>query len=225
MDQAVNKAVKSAQGAPLLVSALVADALRKYALSPEFGQWARKIAKKMIDSADTADRQMWRKAGRELGKTIERELTEGDISARHQELMDEQVTLITSLPLEASQKVHKMVTKGIAEGMRPEKIIDDVHRLGEITRNRAKLIARTETGRAQANLTQARAEAIGSPGYIWRTMGDSAVRSDHEELDGKFFRWDDPPIADKRTGAKAHPGTIYNCRCVADVQLPAWMTQ
>lgn len=223
MDQAVNQAIKTAQGAPLFVSALVAESLRKYALSPEFGQWARKIAKKMLDSADTADRQMWQKAGRELGKSISRELREGDISARYNELMQEQVTLITSLPLEASEKVHKMVTKGLAEGARPEKIIDDVQRLGDITRNRAKLIARTETGRAQANLTQARAEAFGSPGYIWRTQHDSAVRDDHADLDGKFFRWDDPPIADQRTGARAHPKCIYNCRCEADVQLPEWM--
>lgn len=179
----------------------------------------------MIDSADTADRQMWRNAGRELGKSIERELTEGDISARYQELMDEQVTLITSLPLEASQKVHKMVTKGLAEGARPEKIIDDIQRLGDITRNRAKLIARTETSRAQANLTQARAEAMDSPGYIWRTMSDSAVRSDHEDLDGQFIRWDDPPIADQRTGAKAHAGCIYNCRCRMKVIPPDWMLE
>lgn len=223
VDQAVNQAVKTAQGAPLFVSALVAESLRKYALSPEFGQWARKVAKKMIDSADTADKQMWQKASRDLGRSISKELREGDISDRYHELMDEQVTLITSLPLDASQKVHEMVTKGVANGTRPEAIIDDIQRLGDITRNRAKLIARTETSRAQANLTQARAEAIGSPGYIWKTMHDSAVRSDHEDLDGKFFSWNDPPIADQRTGAKAHPGTIYNCRCWADVQLPAWM--
>lgn len=217
--------MKTAQANPFTVSILVTESLRRYAMSPQFATWAKKIARKMIESADTADRQTWRKAARTLGKSIEKELTEGDISARYHELMNEQVTLITSLPLEASEKVHRMVSKGLAEGQRPEKIYDEVNRLGEITRNRARLIARTETSRAQANLTQARAEAIGSPGYIWRTMGDSAVRSDHDELDGKFFTWDNPPIADSRTGARAHPGTIYNCRCVADVQLPTWMTK
>lgn len=225
MDQAVAKAVKTAQANPFTVSVLISESLRKYALSPQFATWAKNVARKMVESADTADRQTWRKAARTLGKSIERELQEGDISARYNELMEEQVTLITSLPIDAAEKVHQMVTKGIAEGQRPEKIYDDVNRLGEITRNRARLIARTETSRAQANLTQARAEAIGSPGYIWRTVGDSAVRSDHDELNGKFFTWDDPPVADKRTGERAHPGTIYNCRCTADVQLPAWMTQ
>ena len=225
VDQAVAKAVKTAQANPFTVSILVTESLRRYALSPEFGRWAKKIAKKMLDSADTNDRQMWQKASKELGQSISKELTESDISVRYDELMEEQVTLIKSLPLEASEKVHQMVKKGIAEGARPEKIIDDVQRLGEITRNRAKLIARTETSRAQAMLTQARAEAMGSPGYYWKTMGDSAVRSDHEDFDGQFIRWDDPPVADQRTGAKAHAGCIYNCRCQMRIVPAEWMME
>ncbi|MBT4932618.1 MAG: minor capsid protein [Rhodospirillaceae bacterium] len=45
--------------------------------------------------------------------------------------------------------------------------------------------------------------------YIWRTVGDSKVRSSHAELDGKVFSWDDPP-------EEGHPGEEYNCRCWAE---------
>lgn len=45
--------------------------------------------------------------------------------------------------------------------------------------------------------------------YIWRTSGDSKVRSTHAENDGKIFAWDSPP----ETG---HPGEDYNCRCWAE---------
>jgi len=44
--------------------------------------------------------------------------------------------------------------------------------------------------------------------YIWRTRGDSKVRSEHAERDGKVFEWDNPPEG-------GHPGEAPNCRCWA----------
>jgi SPP1 gp7 family putative phage head morphogenesis protein len=104
-----------------------------------------------------------------------------------------------------------------------------------VTRSRAELIARTETGRAASALTQARAEYIGSPGYLWRNANDYKVRPEigikhfaklntlakgsHRKLEGTFHRWDDPPIAGVN-GERAHPGSIYNCRCWAEPVLP-----
>lgn len=49
--------------------------------------------------------------------------------------------------------------------------------------------------------------------YIWRTAGDSKVRSAHADRNGKTFSWDDPPEG-------GHPGEAPNCRCRAeDVNL------
>lgn len=45
--------------------------------------------------------------------------------------------------------------------------------------------------------------------YIWRTRGDSKVRSEHAERDGKVFDWDNPPEG-------GHPGEAPNCRCTAE---------
>ncbi|MBF0246701.1 MAG: minor capsid protein [Alphaproteobacteria bacterium] len=42
--------------------------------------------------------------------------------------------------------------------------------------------------------------------YIWRTMGDSKVRSSHSEREGQVFSWDHPP-------AGGHPGEAPGCRC------------
>lgn len=174
----------------------------------------------MIESANNADKDEWRKTAASLGKSIAKELEEGDVSVKFNELQNEQVTLIKSLPLNAAQKVHEWTAKGIAQGQRVDAIVERIQGLGGLTRNRAKLIARTETARAQANLREARAVALGSEGYIWHTVGDSAVRDDHAELDGKFFKWTDPPIADQRSGVRSHPGGIYNCRCFAEVIFP-----
>lgn len=48
-----------------------------------------------------------------------------------------------------------------------------------------------------------------TPYYIWRTSGDSKVRSSHAANNGKIFAWDNPPP----TG---HPSEEYNCRCWAE---------
>ncbi len=45
--------------------------------------------------------------------------------------------------------------------------------------------------------------------YIWRTTGDSKVRSSHAGRNGKTFSWDAPPQG-------GHPGEAYNCRCRAE---------
>lgn len=45
--------------------------------------------------------------------------------------------------------------------------------------------------------------------YIWRTRGDSKVRSEHAERDGKVFEWNNPPEG-------GHPGEAPNCRCRAE---------
>ncbi len=43
--------------------------------------------------------------------------------------------------------------------------------------------------------------------YVWRTMQDAKVRTDHRYNDGRIFRWDDPDMF--------HPGEDYGCRCRA----------
>ena len=45
--------------------------------------------------------------------------------------------------------------------------------------------------------------------YIWRTAGDSKVRSSHADRNGKTYSWYDPPEG-------GHPGEAYNCRCRAE---------
>jgi len=88
---------------------------------------------------------------------------------------------------------------------------------GDVARSRALLIARTEVTRTATTLTQARAEHIGSEGYIWRTAGDGDVRPSHRAMNGKFVRWDSPPTLDNLTG---HAGCVPNCRCYAEPVIP-----
>ena len=88
---------------------------------------------------------------------------------------------------------------------------------GYVTKARARLSARTAGARTAMELTKARAQSVGSEGYIWRTVRDSDVRPSHKGMEGKFVRWDDPPTLDNLTG---HAGGLPNCRCYAEPIIP-----
>ncbi len=54
--------------------------------------------------------------------------------------------------------------------------------------------------------------------YIWRVPPEFAhrTRPEHLRLNGRRFRWDDPPVVNRKTGARGHPGHDGQCRCTAE---------
>lgn len=196
---------------------MIMRALRAYAdlLHP----WARATAASMLADVSRRDEKVWQKLTENMGAAMQLEIRTAPTGAVMRQLMAEQVGLITSLPLEAAQRVHKLTQEGLANATRADSIKAEILKSGHVTESRANLIARTEVGRASSALTQARAQHIESEGYIWRTAGDSAVRERHKKLAGKFFTWDNPPVAGEN-GEHAHPGAIYNCRCYPEVVIP-----
>ena len=190
------------------------DMLRRYAdvLTP----WAMETAARMLNEVNQKDIAGWKAMAGEISEGVRREILSAPTGQLFKTLQAEQVDLIKSIPLDAAKRVHELTIAGLEDGTRAKEIAAEIFRSGEVSKSKALLIARTEVARAASNFTQARAEHIGSTHYIWRTSHDGAVRTDHKALDGKAFAWDDPPIADKRSGARAHPGCIYNCRCYAE---------
>ena len=196
------------------------EALRRYSdlLTP----WARMTAKRMLVDVSRRDENVWREYTQFLGVNLRDEINKAPTGEVMRDLMNDQINLITSLPLDAAKRVHELATGAIYTGARANEIAAEIYKTGEVTRSRANLIARTEVGRASTTLTQARAEHVGSVGYIWRTSRDFDVRKRHQELEGTFHAWNDPPIATDpgQRQVRAHAGCIYNCRCYAEPVLP-----
>lgn len=118
------------------------------------------------------------------------------------------IALIKTIPEQYFDRVTETVTNGWNNGMRWETLVKQIERDGGITENRAKLIARDQTSKMNAAFNQERQQQVGIEKYEWSTSRDERVRPEHEDMDGKTCRWDDPPIVD---GEPAHPGEPINC--------------
>lgn len=189
--------------------------LDKYAQA--LNPWATSTAARMLQAVDHADREAWRSTGNLISQALAREIQSTPVGTRLRELLGQQVSLITSLPTEAAQRVHKLTTQALLDSTRYSEIADAIARSGEVTESRAVLIARTEVSRTSTVLVQSRAEYVGMTHFVWRTVGDSDVRPGHRAMDGTVCEFASPPAV-MENGKIMHflPGSIWNCRCWAD---------
>lgn len=181
--------------------------------------WAVSVASRMATEVGQKDEAAWAEMGRDIGRNLRKEIQTAPTGLVAQQLLKEQVGLITTIPLNAAERVHKLTVEAMAGGNRAKQIAQEIQRQGDVSASDANRIARTEVSRTAGVLTQARAQYVGSEGYIWRTSKDSDVRELHKHLEGKFIRWDDPPVAGSN-GEKAHAGCIYYCRCWMEPVIP-----
>lgn len=212
----VDKIVKAlAPGGYLRDPDLLDLALGRY--SELLQPWARSVAGLMLADVSRRDEKAWIEHSKTMSRGLRAEILNAPTGAIMGDLMSSQVELITSLPLQAAERVHDLVTTATYSGRRAEQIAQEILRTGAVTESRARLIARTEVSRAQSNLTEARARYVGSDGYIWRTSKDGGVRDSHKEMEGKYVRWGSPPTLD---GLVGHAGCLPNCRCWAEPVIP-----
>jgi SPP1 gp7 family putative phage head morphogenesis protein len=123
------------------------------------------------------------------------------------------VALVKSIGTQYHGQLETIIRNGVFNGSSVKQVSDQIQKQFGVTKNRATLIATDQILSANARVTQIRAESIGVEQYEWATVGDSRVRPDHVELNGKVFSWDKPPSV-------GHPGSPIRCRCRASLLLP-----
>ena len=125
----------------------------------------------------------------------------------------ENVSRITSMMGESLVRLTKELEQAEREGIRVEELAKRIRHRFDVTRSRAKLIARDQVLSLNAQITKTRQQAVGVEEYIWTTSKDSRVRPEHRAREGKRFRWDTPP-------PDGHPGEAIQCRCTPYPILP-----
>lgn len=182
------------------------------------GPWAQRQSEKLLSAVQRSNKTAYIRSSKAIGTALKLDVGQANIDATARALMAEQVALIKSLPLEAGQRAQELALENILHGTRAQVNSDTVEKIKKqlgvstsVAESRASLIAVTETARANAVFTQARAVAVGAVGYIWHATMDRATRPAHAKMDGKYVPYDKPPhLSDGTTG---HAGTFPRCRC------------
>jgi len=180
------------------------------------------IAGRMGMWINSVNQRTWREAAarstrsRMLHQLLQREL-QGPVGELFRQLVKDNAQYITRIPREISEHLTEHIAKAQQAGARPETIAKFMReRFPAMTKNRIRLIARTETIKASSALTQARSEELDIPAYEWLTSQDSRVRKSHRKMQGVIVLYNDPPSPEALVGEKStlghyHAGNAPNC--------------
>lgn len=118
------------------------------------------------------------------------------------------VALIKSIDARHLDEVQALVIEAVEQGRPISEVTQLLQDRYEVSRSRAKLIARDQIGKLNGDISAHRQVDAGVLRYRWSTSKDERVRESHRDREGMVFGWDDPP-------PDGHPGEPINCRCVA----------
>jgi len=115
------------------------------------------------------------------------------------------------------KKLRGEIIEKTLNGNRYESMVKKIQDSYGVTRSKAKFLARQETNLAMAKYKESKYTESGIDSYIWRCVVGSPkhpVRHMHKALDGKEFKWSNPPVVNEN-GDRKNPMEDFNCRCTA----------
>lgn len=194
---------------------------------PEVRKLCENLATRMITAVRAENEKTWRMAARkgtrsrQIYMSLRKEM-QGSVDAAARAIVEENSRLISSVPADLASRISREALDRYMKGERWEDAVQDlISRAPHLSYNRAKLIARTESSKANEAMTEVRAREIGSTWYFWRSSHDERVRHSHEMMDGVLCSFDYPPNPEAYYGGGAqfgnyHAGCCPNCRCYAE---------
>lgn len=151
-----------------------------------------------------------------------------DIKPILDQALTDNVALIKSIGQEHFAKVSQAVLDNyrgvpLPEGM---SLTERLQKIGSISKNKAKFIARDQTAKLTGDLNQTRQADNGIDEYYWKNSQDRRVvgnpsglypkgtraHGNHWDREDQVYSWANPP-------ADGHPGHAPGCRCYAKPKL------
>lgn len=158
----------------------------------------------------------------DLSNIIEKEIL-GDTLAV---AIQQNVELITSIKNDFINDIGSNVFTNYKKGFRHGELINEIRTRGNVSYSRAKLIARDQTAKINADFEEERNKKLGFDIYKWKGTGDARERDSHRVLNNMLCKYSDPTVYSDDEGKtwkkrKSIGGYIgkcgedYQCRCLA----------
>ncbi|AUR88346.1 head morphogenesis domain protein [Vibrio phage 1.112.O._10N.286.46.B11] len=182
----------------------------------------------MVESNTTA--QFLKNMNKAVGVDVSGMLKSEGIEAVMTSALQENVTLVTSLPDEYLKRIESIVYSGMQQGRYPTAIAKDLQEATGISWRRAKLIARDQVAKINSAVDSERSQNLGIEYYRWSTSNDRRVSGDpsgkYPKAKVKCYMISKADIgfgqgvytykhgADYAGESNLHPGASHiNCRC------------
>jgi len=222
----------AADSPPLSITARLARIMQRLA-SISIYDIASRIASGLVNRANFQNKEQTQRTYSEaFGIDLTGMLGDGAIREKMEEAIRENAGLITSIQTDFINDIGEKVFGNLQEGGRSENLISIIRERGDVSLSRAKFIARDQTSKLNAELTEARSKALGLDVYEWSGTGDERERESHFVLNRKLCKYSDPTVYSddggktwkKRSSIGAFegkPGEDYQCRCLS-LPYVAW---
>jgi uncharacterized protein with gpF-like domain len=129
----------------------------------------------------------------------------------NQSLIEQQVSLIKTIPIDKHQQVLALVNEAITRGRDYNYLITALQHNNQITTNRAKLIAHNQIHTATGIINRARQSALGIMRSKWKhSTASKEPRISHLHANNKIFDNDKGCLID---GKYIIPGQLPGCNC------------
>lgn len=187
----------------------VMGALRRYWLK-KWDERAESIAWDLAYKTLNKTRASHKAAFKEAGMSVK---MNGSRATNNvvQALIAENVSLIKSIPERYFGEVTSMVQRHISQGKNIAALEEELASRYEITRNRAKFIARDQSDKASEAIKRSECKQMGITEGIWvHVPGMKSARATHMRMNGKRFKLDEG-LYDADVKKKVLPGELYNC--------------
>lgn len=185
----------------------------------KFDDMALKIATQFTNSGRKATDSAFQQSLKDAGWAVQFQVTPVMRDAMNATIA-ENVSLIKSIPRQYSMEVEGIVMRGFTRGRDLKEISDELQSRYGVTKRRAALIARDQSNKLTATVTQARRVELGLFKAIWvHSGGGKEPRHSHVKAgqDKREFDVREGCLIDSE---KILPGELINCRCSSRTILP-----
>lgn len=183
----------------------------------KFDEYAPKLAEAYVTHMFKTSDSAFRKALKDAGYSVKFKMTPSMRDAFNATLA-ENVGLIKSIPEQYLTQVEGVVMRSYTVGRDLQTMVADLKKLYPIATNRAVLIARDQSNKANATVNRTRQMELGITEAVWmHSHAGKTPRPSHVEANGKKYKIAEGMLID---GEYIQPGEEINCRCTSRPILP-----